>query len=277
MSNRRFTGSAASWLVIGLVVVALAVLMLARGPLGRHAQVVGPASSGGAGAVLTGSESATQTVAPISTTVGYPAPEGTATATPAPTAGRFPPPEGIAYQVTSLSAPPYSDLLAGLQSTLSSRPEDVAAMVPPGTDSLWIVPLLGQLGRDQGAQIGPEEARQLLAQLGQAGSTPLVQGYFAVTTTEKGDPAPAPTLWVVTTGWSGQVAFPTVDPQRQNPENPQLTPEYIATDAAVWRFSRRDAGTWSWDQWRTSDNYYGLVNQVSRSPDFQLGTYYVIR
>lgn len=217
---------------VSLVLVAGITSLGPTGPMqGELALVSG---------VVTGNSSSTERPAPE----GYPCLTQswrrgpTASATPAPTpdaTGYYPEPEGVCYEITSLAGSPYSDLLLPLQQTLATDMSAAAGWVAieGGYPGLGLGPLLADHG---GKFINRDDVSAILDSYELGGSSPLIQGYFEDTDTTKGDEVPA-TIWVMVTGWQGQVAFPTQEPPAGYVPAPgKPPPADVGAESSLWGF-----------------------------------------
>lgn len=149
---------------------------------------------------------------------------------------------------------PFGSFLTDLQDRLAAHDEAwLTTLVAGEGPSLPTLELLGLDGAKLSETVEAHAVADGLAALFAAGSSPIVQGYYAqrgaehVYGTHSADPvdlAAIDTLHVVVTGWIGTA--PTLSVALPSP----------VPSTAVWRFERNGAD-WRWTRWRwASDGSY---------------------
>ncbi len=169
--------------------------------------------------------------------------------------GYLPVPDGVGYVTSTLAASPYADLLASLQNDLDARNAPALADRVSADRPLRLFGV-EELGSAAGEAIDPATATMLLTGFFEAGSQPLVQGYFA-----SSDDAGLVTLHAVLYPFTGAVPFPTpADPTWGPP-----VPETVPAGAALWTFTGNADQGWQWENWVYGD--YELLVRRYAEPD----------
>lgn len=198
-------------------------------------------------------------------------PRPTPTATPEPDAsGYFPAPSnsgrgGVEYPFANdyavLEEGPVGPLLAEIQSNLHARDaEALAALVDE--DEVEGGVMVGAEGSHGAGTVPQREMAAVLQRLFDAGSIPVIQGYFLQHPNSRTDQPPYQ-IFLVTTGWRGNYEYPAslypdVGPYSAFPDE--------ATSPAVWELWHD--GGWNWTRWLLYEpDYGGTVRDLS----FQVG------
>lgn len=257
--------------LVGILTVLL-VLVLVGATAGL---VLVPAlGRGGDPAAASPSASSPLTSSGAAASQGYPgptAPPSPPTPTPEPDAlGRYPPPLEIPYVIVPLPQSPHEVLLRELDRALDDQ--DAAAIAG------WIGsspddPLpLDYYTESEGYGIRPtaDEVADLLTELFEAGSQPVIQGYFEPDWQSDVEDAGSH-LVVLITGLKGPAAMPTKAPLE---ELGPPAPQYVPTGSAAWEvFTEADGTPW-WRTWWLGDEYYTQVRSFSSAG---MGSYSVLR
>ncbi len=258
--RRPLNTRAAVAAALALVLVGALVALWLRPPLGRPEQ--------GAAAEPNRASAMSLVTAPLR---GYPGPTASAqvaTPTPEPDAdGRYPAPEGIPYEVVAAADSPHAQFLSKLCGLLDrEEADDLAAWVGAPNDVL----ALDFYSESEGIGARPTagEVADLLDELFQAGSAPVVQGYFDP---EGGEAGSGGGIFVVISGLQGQVPMPTKDP---NELLGRGAPADMPTGSAAWEVYVPSDGEEWWRAWWMGEGYYELLVNLS---DRGLGTYFVLR
>ncbi len=187
---------------------------------------------------------------------GYPPPGQTPAAPLSPDSqGYLPVPDGVRYVTSTLGASPYADLLVPLQEELGARnaPALAARVSPDRPLRLFGV---DELDSAAGEAVDGATIENMLTAFFEAGSEPLIQGYFAAA-----DEAGLVTVHAILHPFSGEVPFPTPSDPNWGPPVPETLPE----GAALWTFVGEPEGDWQWGNWVYGD-YEALVRRYAE-PD----------
>ena len=203
---------------------------------------------------------------------GYPPPGGTL-APPAPSAtpgadsqGYFPPPVGITERIESLEESPHAELLLPLQMSFEAGSSEYLA--ERSTERFGVTLYdVRHIDSEGGKVLDNDGARTVLDAFFDAGSRPLIQGYF-----ESADDEVLCAV-VVTSPFEGSVEHPNAaDPDPYGPR----PPAHISADSAGFGLCRVSDGDWLWQDWMYG-GYHQILGQLDDARGATGWRYVVIR
>lgn len=201
---------------------------------------------------------------------GYPPPGGTIAPpppTPTPSAapdGRYPPPVGRTDAMLTMAESEHSDLLAALQADFDSGGTDSLAAAVTERFGVTLFDIRN-LDSEGGTHLDGPGAEALLRAFADAGSRPIIQGYFESESTG------TRCLMVVATGFVGAVEHPAAD--SPDPYGPR-PPSQIPADSAGLGLCRDSGGAWLWRDWAYG-GYHQIVERFDDSRE-ESGWRYVV-
>lgn len=203
---------------------------------------------------------------------GYPPPGGTL-APPAPTAtpaadssGYYPPPVGLTERIESIEGSPHAEMLLPLQMSFEAGSSEYLS--ERSTERFGVTLYdVSHIDSEGGEALDTDGAGTLLDAFFDAGSRPLIQGYF-----ESADDEVLCAV-VVASPFEGSVEHPSAaDPAPYGPR----PPSHIPADSAGFRLCRVSEGDWLWQDWMYG-GYHQIIERLDDARGADGWRYVVIR